>query len=369
VVGKLALSRVNPIRVLLIAPSLDIVGGQSIQAQRLMQGFRAHPDIDIAFQPIDPKLTGFWRALQKPKYLRTVVTELIYVLQVIRSSFDRDVLHLFTAGFWSFYLTSIPALSVAKVRRKPCILHYHDGRASDHIARFPNATRWIKRANLVVVPSDFLVDVFAKIGIRSLPISNTISIGQFRFRERRQPRPVFLHNRGLETHYNVACCLRAFSLIQEHHPEAKLFIAHDGPDRGNLERLSRKLDLKHVFFLGAVSQDQMQELYDTADIYLMSPNIDNMPLSVLECFAAGLPVVSTNAGGIPRIVENNRTGLLVPSNDHGAMAEASLRLLREEGLASRLTGNAREECRRYEASVIACQWVSLYHELSSRQQA
>jgi glycosyltransferase involved in cell wall biosynthesis len=208
----------------------------------------------------------------------------------------------------------------------------------------------------------------SKIGVRAVPIGNTISPEQFRFRERRRPRPVFLHNRGLEKHYNVACCLRAFSLVQEQYPEANLYVAHDGPDRANLEQLSRELKLKHVFFFGAVSQDRMQELYDMADIYLMSPNSDNMPLSVLECFAAGLPVVSTNAGGIPRIVENNRTGLLVPSNDHRAMAEASLRLLREEGLASRLTGNAREECRHYEPSIIARRWVSLYHELSPRPQ-
>jgi glycosyltransferase involved in cell wall biosynthesis len=332
-----------------------------------MQELTACSDIDISFQPINPKLPGVWRALQGPKYLRTAVTEFIYVLQVMGSSADRDILHLFTAGFWSFYLTSIPVLWVAKARRIPCVLHYHDGRASDHIARFPNAERWVKRADLVVVPSEFLAGVFSKIGVHALPIGNTISTNEFRFRERRQLRPVFLHNRGLEEHYNVACSLRAFSLVQEHYAEATLYIAHDGPERRALEQLSRELKLKQVFFLGAVSQDRMQELYDTADIYLMSPNIDNMPLSVLECFAAGLAVVATNAGGIPGLIENNRTGLLVPVNDHRAMAEAALRLLREEGLATRLAGNAREECRRYEPSAIVRQWASLYHQLSSRE--
>ena len=82
----------------------------------------------------------------------------------------------------------------------------------------------------------------------------------------------------------------------------------------------------------------MGALYNSADIYLMSPNADNMPLSLLECFAAGLPVVSSSAGGIPNIVEDQVSGLLFAPNDHQAMAACALRLLEEPGLASSSRG-------------------------------
>jgi glycosyltransferase involved in cell wall biosynthesis len=104
----------------------------------------------------------------------------------------------------------------------------------------------------------------------------------------------------------------------------------------------------------------MGALYDSADIYLMSPNADNMSLSLLECFAAGLPIVASSAGGVPNIVEDRQTGLLFPPNDHRAMAACALRLLEEPGLAKRLARNARAQLEKYAWPQIRPQWLALY---------
>jgi glycosyltransferase involved in cell wall biosynthesis len=127
------------------------------------------------------------------------------------------------------------------------------------------------------------------------------------------------------------------------------------------------MGLRHVAFLGAVTAERMRELYDEADVYLMSPDIDNMPLSVLECYASGLPLVSTAAGGVPGMVHNERTGLLVPVGDDRSLASAALRLIEEPGLAMRLAENGRRECHRYGAAQVAAQWMQLYRELLGRQ--
>jgi glycosyltransferase involved in cell wall biosynthesis len=111
----------------------------------------------------------------------------------------------------------------------------------------------------------------------------------------------------------------------------------------------------------------MGALYDSTDIYLMSPTADNMPLSLLECFAAGLPVVSSNAGGIPSMIEDQQTGLLFASNDHRAMAACALRLLEEPGLASRLAAKAQGQCAQYSWSQIGPQWMALYGCLRSQR--
>jgi glycosyltransferase involved in cell wall biosynthesis len=218
-------------------------------------------------------------------------------------------------------------------------------------------------ASTIVVPSDYLVDVFACFGLRATRIQNVAGTPSIGYRVRARPRPVFLHNRGLAVEYNPACTLRAFAIVQQRYPDARLTIAHDGPLRPTLEALARSLGLRQTQFIGSVSPAKMPALYDSADIYLMSPNADNMPLSLLECFAAGLPVVSSNAGGIPNIVQDQRNGLLFAPNDHRAMAACALRLLEEPGLASRLAANAQTQCAQYSWPEIGPQWIGLYRHL------
>jgi glycosyltransferase involved in cell wall biosynthesis len=214
------------------------------------------------------------------------------------------------------------------------------------------------------VPSDYLVEVFARFGFSAIRIHNVAGTDPPAYRERTRhrphPRPIFLHNRGLAPEYNPACTLHAFAILQRRYPEARLTIAHSGPLRPQLEALARSLGLRQTQFVGSVSQTQMAALYDSADIYLMSPNADNMPLSLLECFAAGLPIVSSSAGGIPNMVEDQRTGLLFPPNDHQAMAACALRLLEEPELAARLARNARAECEKYAWPHVGPQWLALY---------
>jgi len=111
----------------------------------------------------------------------------------------------------------------------------------------------------------------------------------------------------------------------------------------------------------------MPALCDAADVYLNASNVDNMPLSILEAFAAGLPVVTTDAGGIPYIVEHERTGLLVPMNDCEALAAQALRLLEDAEFALRLARGARAECDKYRWAAVRGLWVEFYNEVAGRE--
>jgi glycosyltransferase involved in cell wall biosynthesis len=356
---------VKPIRILLVGPSLDILGGQSIQAAQLLANLRKEREIEVDFLPVNPRLPGPLRQSQRVKYLRTLVTEPAYLLALLFRLPRYDVIHAFSAAYWSFLLAPAPALLLARLLRKRTILNYHDGRLQDHLWKFPRALRLMRMAERIVVPSRFLADTFARFGVRADSIPNIVDTTEFRYRERAQIRPIFLHNRAMEPLYNAACSLRAFGIVQATYPDARLILAHDGPLRPQLVAMARELALHHVEFLGCVDQKRMAELYDEADIYMTSPDIDNMPGSVLECFASGLPVIATKAGGIPYVIEHGRTGLLVPPDDHRSLAAAAIRLLEEDKLALRLTRNALAECTRYRGSVVAAQWKNLYRELSS----
>lgn len=349
------------VRVLLIAPSLDIIGGQSIQADQLLRRLEREPGVEIRFLPVNPRLPRMLRI----KYLRTVAASVVYLARLVANIGSADLLHIFTPGYFAFYLAPVPALLLARIFGRQTILNYHDGRAEDHLAYWPLARRLMRAATAIVAPSDYLVNVFARFGITATRIHNIAQVGLRPYRERRHPRPVFLHNRGLAPEYNPACTLRAFAIIQQRYPEARLTLAHDGPLRSELEALATQLGLRQTQFIGPVPPQRMAPLYDSVDIYLMSPNADNMPLSVLECFASGLPVVSSAAGGIPDLIEDQLTGLLFPPNDDEAMAACILRMLEEPGLAARLAANARSRCAKYSWSEIGPQWLALYSRLSS----
>jgi glycosyltransferase involved in cell wall biosynthesis len=357
----------KPIRVLLIAPSHEIVGGQSVQAVRLLDAMQREPGIQIDFQPINPRLPGPLRGLQRIKYVRTAVTEAVYAGQVLLRASNYAILHVFTAGYSSYWLTYGPPALLRPSSRPRLVLHHHDGRARHHFEQSAAAVRWAARADQIVVPSRFLVEIFSGFGLRACAIPNIIDPAQFCYRRRDVIRPRFLHNRGLEPHYNVPCTIRAFAAVQRRYPEASLVIAHNGPVKRQLQAMVSEMGLRNVSFVGAVSHERMRELYDAADAYLMSPDIDNMPLSVLECYASGLPVVSTAAGGVPCILENDRTGLLVPVGDDRALAHAALRLLEEPGLGLRLAKNARKECYQYQATTVASEWARLYRALLARE--
>src|SRR3954454_13005484 len=102
-------------RVLLIAPSLHILGGQAVQAQRLISWLRQSGAIDIDFQPINPKLPGPFRLLQEIKLLRTGITFVLYIAALTLRTWRYDILHVFTASYWSYTLWTIPALVFAKL--------------------------------------------------------------------------------------------------------------------------------------------------------------------------------------------------------------------------------------------------------------
>ena len=354
-------------KVLLIAPTLEIIGGQSVQADRLRQGFcndGAALGVELEFLPINPKLPGPLRWMQRIKIVRTFATVGYFLIKAIPAVWRNQVVHSFCAGPPSFFLHPTPAILLAKVFGRRSILHFHDGRAGEQLRRWPMLKTMLTMADRVVTPSGYLADLFGGHGIPASAIPNTIDTHEFRYRSRAGPAPVFLHNRGLEQLYNVACMLRAFAIVQKRYPEASLKIAHDGPLRAGLESLARELGLRQVEFVGGVSMTESAALYDWAEIYWMCPNIDNMPLSVLECYAAGLPLISTKAGGVPYIVEDGVTGLLVDLDSPQGLAAAAFRLLEEPGLAQRLAEAGLKECGKYRWAAVGKAWSDLYRELA-----
>jgi glycosyltransferase involved in cell wall biosynthesis len=355
----------RPIRVCIVAPSLSILGGQAVAAQRLLERLRAVPGLEVDFLPHDPRSNALLRLLQGVKYLRTVATSIAYVASLIRRLPKYDVVHVFSASYWSFLLAPTPAILIGKWLGKRVVLNYRSGEADDHLQRWRRtAIPTMRRADAVVTPSGYLVDVFARFGVRAEAISNFVDPEAVVYRRRTSLRPVFLSNRNFQTLYNVPCVLRAFAAIQGRIPDARLIVIGDGPEREHVHETARALALRYVEFIGAVRPTDMGRWYDEADVYLNASDIDNMPNSIIEAFACGLPVVTTRAGGIPYVVEHERNGLLVDCGDDEGLARAALRLLEDPALAQRVIAEGLWDVeQQYTWASVSDRWAALYRRL------
>lgn len=350
------------VRVLLVAPSIRYLGGQAIQAKRLHEHLSGEDWVQVDILAVDPVLPGPLRWLQKIKFVRTVSTSVAYVVSLLRTVWRYDVVHAFSASYWSFLLAPAPAMIVGRLFGKRVIVNYRSGEADDHLRRWGwHAIPLLRLAHQIVVPSGYLVDVFGRFGLRAIAVPNFLDLAAIPHRERSLVRPMLLSNRNFEAHYNVADVLRAFKIVQAESPSATLVVVGDGPLRSELHALARELELRNVEFTGAVPPQTMGDYYDAADIYVNTPTIDNMPNSVIEAFAAGLPVVTSDAGGIPYIVRDGENGLLVPCRDAAALARGVLRLLGDAALTQRLGRQARSEAlNRYTWNAVRDLWRRVY---------
>jgi len=222
---------------------------------------------------------------------------------------------------------------------------------------------------VIAVPSGFLHAVFARYGIACTVVPNVVDTARFR------PRPAAAHAaphivvaRNLEPIYDNATALHAFAALRQVCPDARLTLAGSGPEEFVLRRLATELGVAPaVTFSGRLEHAAMAGLYGTADILLNASRIDNLPNALLEAMAAGVPVVSSAAGGIPYLVTHGVNGLLAAPGDANAMAAAMLRVLGEPGLAAALRAGGLRSVERFTWDAVRPQLLGLYGMLAGRR--
>jgi len=194
----------------------------------------------------------------------------------------------------------------------------------------------------------------------------TLDLSQFRYRLRSPLRPLLVCTRGFHPYYGIDVVVRAFAEVQKVYAEAQLDLVGGGKLENQIRDLVRQMNLSGVNFLGLASRQNIGQFYDRADIFVNASNLDNMPVSVLEAFASGTPVVTTAPESMRYIVENGRTGLLSEPGDAGALARNILAVLGDSGLATRLSRNAFAESAKYSWESVRDQWLKVYFDLAPR---
>ena len=346
-------------RVTLVAAGLDILGGHAVEARILIEALRGD-GYAVDFLPITRRFPAGLRWVRRVRYARTILNEALYLMSLGKLR-RADVVHVFSASYWSFLLAPAPAMLVARILGKHVVLHYHSGEAADHLARWRRRTHpFLRLAHEIVVPSKYLRDIFARYDYRVRVIPNVVDTSRFAYRARRRPRPRLLSTRNLEPHYRVDATLVAFALLRARYPDATLTVAGTGSQEGSLRWRAALLAGDAVRFVGRVEPADMPRLLDHCDVFVNSSVVDNQPVSILEAFAAGLPVVTTASGGIGEMVRDEVTGLIVPPSDPRAMARAIDRLLEEPARGAAMAERARAEVERHTWPQVRAAWAGVY---------
>lgn len=349
-------------RIGLIGPLPPPSGGmanQTLQLARLLRAEGLQVELVQVNAPYRPRWIGRVRGL------RALCRLLPYLLRLWRCAGRCDLLHVMANSGWSWHLFAAPAVWIGRWRGTPVLVNYRGGEADSFLA---HSLCWVRpcmrRASAVVVPSGFLEAVFRRYALATLVVPNVVDLARFT----PAPRPgrqCILVARNLEAIYDNASAIRALALLQASHPGARMVIAGEGPLRGALEALAQELGVQQaVSFAGRVEHARMAQLYAAADVMLNPSLVDNMPNAVLEALASGVPVVSTRAGGVPYLVQDGATALLVTPGSAQEMAQALGRLLDQPALAVSLAAAGLREARRYSWTAVRPQLLAVYDRLA-----
>ncbi len=287
-----------------------------------------------------------------------------YVVALWRACGQGQLMHLMANSGWSWHLFAVPAIVVARLRGVPVVVNYRGGEAGRFLSGAAGVVRQAMRhVAALVLPSGYLRAVFQSYGMAGHIVPNIIDLE--RFHPAPTPRsaadPHIVVARNLEPIYGIDVALQAFAKIRQAVPLARLSVAGSGPELASLQAQAKSLDIADaVRFTGRLERDEMADLYRSADVMINASRVDNMPNSVLESLASGVAVVSTDVGGVPFIVEHEKTALLVPVDAPEAMAKAVLRLLESESLRQQLVEAGLADVARYQWASVSAQWLDVY---------
>ncbi|MGH8258207.1 MAG: glycosyltransferase family 4 protein [Steroidobacteraceae bacterium] len=356
VCGALRLGLVGP-----LPPPLGGMANQTRQLARLLASDAIEVHLVRTNEPYRPAWVAHVRGV------RAFARLLPYRRRLAAMSREVGVVHVMANSGWAWFLFAAPAIRAAVAQSVPVIVNYRGGLAREFLKRSAGRVLpMLRAASAVVVPSAYLRDIFTEYGVAVRIIPNIVDTTVFRSGV--PARPVGHHVvvvRNLETIYGIDTAIRAVAILRPSFPELVVSIAGSGPERAALERLSAQLGVSRTIrFTGRLEVEQVAALYREADVALNPSRVDNAPNALLEAAASGVPIVSTDAGGVPHLVQHGRSAWLVPTDDPERMAQGVACVLRDAALRDTLRANAAALAAACSWPSVGRQWTDLYRSLA-----
>jgi glycosyltransferase involved in cell wall biosynthesis len=264
------------------------------------------------------------------------------------------------------FLLAAAAVALGRLLGQRVVLHVHGGGVPHLIGRFPRMVGAVMgAADAIVVPSTYLASAIAGWGHAVRVIPNSIDADLYPYHERASVGPRLFWMRTFHDIYNPFMALRVLGGVRARYPDATLIMA--GGDKGierGVQREAARLGLERaVRFPGFLDLEGKLREAERSDIFINTSRIDNTPVAIIEAAALGLPVVTTSVGGIPHLLEHERTGLLVPDGDDQAMIDGIVSLIERTDLARSLSIAGRALAQEFSWEAVRYKWEEFFLSL------
>ena len=267
----------------------------------------------------------------------------------------------------AFYFTFYFAL-ISKIFSLKYIPIIHGGNIELRIKKSKWMTKFVfKNSDINISPSKYIYNIFKNNNFEVRYIPNCINFSYYKFKKRQKIRPRLIWLRSFHEIYNPKMAINVLKIISTSFCKAKLTMI--GPDKdGSLnhcQRLSRQYGIEdNIKFLGYLSKTEWIKISLDHDIFINTSKIDNMPVSIIEMMALGLPIVSTDVGGIPFILEHGKNSLLVKNNDEQNMASQIKYLIEKPSFASQISMKAFEDSKSFSTDLVIPKWSRIIKKYS-----
>ena len=225
---------------------------------------------------------------------------------------------------------------------------------------------YLRGATHIVAPSVYLSKWSHDLGFEASVIPNPVNTALFQFKHRTQFSPRLLWMRRLHEVYHPEMAIEALGELCKEFPESHLSLA--GSDSGRLEnckKISQKLGLENnISFHGFLSPKELSALAQECDIFINTSRADNLPVCLLEAAALGLPIVSTNVGGIPDYFIHNEEVLLVDRDDTSALVAAIKKVIHEPQSTVQRIHKLTQKTTSFSKKSVLAQWCTLFEKVA-----
>lgn len=267
-----------------------------------------------------------------------------------------------TSNFY-FSLITTQLARIFKIKYIPIL---HGGNLPERITKHPFLSKLIfKNSYKNIAPSLYLKKAFEKEGYKTYCIPNVLEIEKYQFKKRALLSPKVLWVRAFKKIYNPTMAIEVLQKVKVQYPAATLCMVGPTHDASfeNVKALVSKYNLNSsVSFTGVLPKEKWHELATEFDIFINTTNFDNTPVSVMEAMALGLPVISTNVGGIPYLINDKEDGILVQKNNATEMANQVIELIKNERLANSIQEKALQKVTNFSWHVVKQEWFKVFNK-------
>jgi glycosyltransferase involved in cell wall biosynthesis len=223
----------------------------------------------------------------------------------------------------------------------------------------------LRRADAVVTVSEALTRRAAALGVEARTVLNGVDYEFWSTLPRAEAdEGVVVAVGRLHRVKGQDVLIEGFARLGETVPHARLWLIGDGEERPALEELTRRHGLEHrVRFLGSLGREEVRAVLARAGLFVLPSRSEGLSIALLEAMASGLPVVATDVGGIAEVIRDGTEGVLVPSEDAPALADAVCKVLSDSGRREHLSRNGRERARSFSLARTLDAYEALFQDL------